>query len=87
MSASVLTTPDMHVGPFVPPIPQTMEETGLTESCLQQLILKILYYRAEAVGRDLGKQLGLNFSIIESTLEYFKLQHLVVVKSHPNQME
>ncbi|MBL8176898.1 MAG: hypothetical protein JNK48_19650 [Bryobacterales bacterium] len=80
MSASVLNVPDTSAEPFVPQIPQTIEQTGLTESFLQQLILKILYYRAEAVGRDLGKHLGLNFSIIESTLEYFKLQHLVVVK-------
>lgn len=81
MSASVFAVPEPATdGPFIPSIPQTIEQTGLTESFLQQLILKILYYRAEAVGRDLAKQLGLNFSIIEATLEYFKLQHLVVVK-------
>lgn len=61
MSASVLNVPETDTAArFVPPIPQTVEQTGLTESFLQQLILKILYYRAEAVGRDLAKHLGLN---------------------------
>lgn len=67
-------------GPFVPPVPQTLAETGLTDTFMQQLILKVLYFRGEVVGRELGKHLGLNFSIIESTLDFFKMQHLVSIK-------
>jgi predicted ATPase with chaperone activity len=66
--------------PFAPPVPLTVEETGLTESMLQQLILKLLYFRGEVLGRDMAKSLGLNFSLIESCLEFFKLQHLISVK-------
>ena len=40
MSASLLNVPETTAEPFVPPIPQTIEQTGLTESFLQQLILK-----------------------------------------------
>lgn len=65
---------------FVPPVPQTREETGLTDSLLKQIILKSLYFRSEMTGRDLATQLGLNFSLIEELLEFFKLQHLVAVK-------
>ncbi len=65
---------------FCPQVPQTLEETGLSESLLQQLLLKMMYFRGEMVGRELGKSLGLNFSIIESSLEYFRQQHLVAVK-------
>ncbi|MBI3679729.1 MAG: ATP-binding protein [Acidobacteria bacterium] len=65
---------------FFPPVPQTIEETGLGDTFLQQLILKIIYFRGEILGHDLAKCLGLNFSLIESTLEFFKLQHLLVVK-------
>ncbi|MBL8233732.1 MAG: hypothetical protein JNL98_34865 [Bryobacterales bacterium] len=66
--------------PFVPPVPQSIEETGLSETLLKQMILKMLYFRGEVLGRDLGRLLGLNFSIIESLLEFFKMQHLVAVK-------
>lgn len=66
--------------PFIPPVPQTLEETGLSETLLKQMILKILYFRGEVVGRDLGRQLGLSFSLIENILEFFKMQHLVAVK-------
>jgi hypothetical protein len=66
--------------PFIPPVPQTLEETGLSETLLRQMILKILYFRGEVVGRDLGRLLGLNFSLIDSILEFFKMQHLVAVK-------
>ncbi|HUQ91805.1 MAG TPA: hypothetical protein VM120_08995 [Bryobacteraceae bacterium] len=71
---------DVHAGPFIPPVPQSIEETGLNESFLQQLILKVLYFRGELIGRDLAKVLGLNYSVIDGILEYFKLQHLVAVK-------
>lgn len=80
MSAQPIPFPSGASTPFVPPIAQTLADAGLTETLIQQLILKILYFRGEAVGRDLGKHLGLNFSIIEGSIEYFKMQHLVVVK-------
>ncbi|MCS7025603.1 MAG: hypothetical protein NZV14_12455 [Bryobacteraceae bacterium] len=66
--------------PFVPPVPQSIEETGLSETFLRQMILKSLFFRGEVVGRDLARLLGLNFSVIEPLLESFKLQHLVAVK-------
>jgi len=65
---------------FVPPEPQTLEETGLTTTFVQQLILKMLYFHGELLGRDLARALGLNFSIIEPSIEYFKMQHLIAVK-------
>ncbi|MBI4908153.1 MAG: ATP-binding protein [Acidobacteria bacterium] len=63
-----------------PHVPATLADTGLSETLLQQLILKVIYFRGEALGRDLGKALGLNFSLIEPLLEYFKQQHLLMVK-------
>ncbi len=66
--------------PFFPVVPQTLEEAGLSETLLQQLILKIIYFRGEVGGRDLAKQVGLNFSLIEASLDYFKSQHQVGVK-------
>lgn len=65
---------------FVPPVPQTIEEAGLTETLVQQLILRMLYFRGDLTGRELGKALGLNYSVIDPLIEFFKQQHLVAVK-------
>ncbi len=64
----------------VPPVPETIAESGLPESMVEQLILKTLYYRSETLGRDLAKSLGLMFSVIESSVEFLKRQHLIQVK-------
>jgi predicted ATPase with chaperone activity len=71
---------DVRPSTFVPPEPQTVEDTGLSHTFVQQLILKVLYFRGEVLGRDLARHVGLNFSLIEPSIEYFKLQHLIAVK-------
>jgi hypothetical protein len=37
---------------FAPPVPQRLEETGLTEAVIEELILKTLFTRGEVIGRD-----------------------------------
>ena len=64
----------------VPAVPETVEETGLSPSILEQIILKILYFRGEMVGKDLALALGLKFSVIEQIVDALKWQHLVAVK-------
>ncbi len=71
-----LSPPDLAT----PPEPQSMEETGLPESLVEQLILKILYFRGELFGQDLSHAIGLKYSVINDLVEALKLQHLVVVK-------
>src|SRR5215813_6453545 len=64
-----------------PPVePQSLEHTGLPESTLEQLILKILYFRGDTYGQDLSQAIGLKFSVIQDLVEGLKLQHLVQVK-------
>jgi hypothetical protein len=63
-----------------PPEPESLEQTGLPESLLEQLILKILYFRGELFGQDLSYAIGLKFSVIQEQVEGLILQHLVVVK-------
>ncbi len=65
---------------FAPPVPQTVEDTGLASSVLEQLILKLLYSRGEVLGRDLSEALGLKFSLIEEIVEFLKRQHLIQAK-------
>ncbi len=63
-----------------PSIPESIADTGLSESLIEQLILKTLYFRGETLGRDLSMTLGLKFSVIEGIVEYLKRHHLVAVR-------
>ena len=65
---------------FVPPIPQTIGETGISNGSIEDLILKTLYARGETIGRDLAASLGLKFSLIESRVEFLKNQRSIMVK-------
>lgn len=66
---------------FMPPVPESMDDLGVPESLLEQLLFKILFFRGDTTGRLLGQALGLNFSVIENLVERLKRQHLVMVKS------
>ena len=66
--------------PQLPRVPETIEETGLSPSIIEQLLLKILYFRGELVGKDLANELGLKFSVIEQIVDTLKWQHLLAVK-------
>ena len=65
---------------FVPPPPRSLEEAGVSPSLIEQLILKNLYFRGDVMGRDLGRLLGLQFSVIEPVLDFLKQARLVEVK-------
>ena len=62
------------------PEPESIEQTGLAETMLEQLIVKILYFRGELYGQDLSNAIGLKFSVIGELVESLKLRHEVVVK-------
>jgi predicted ATPase with chaperone activity len=63
-----------------PPLPETLADTGLAGSVIEQLILKLLYSRGDMLGRDLSEAVGLKFSLIEEFIEVFKRQHLIQAK-------
>jgi predicted ATPase with chaperone activity len=65
---------------LVPPVPETVEDTGLSSSFLEQLILKLLYARGDLLGRDLSEAMGLKYSVIEDFVEALKQQHLILAK-------
>ena len=67
-------------GIIVPPAPETLEDTGLAASVLQQLILKMFYSQGDMLGRDLSEKLGLKFSLIEGIIDHFKHQHFIEAK-------
>lgn len=65
---------------FAPVVPHTIQEAGLNEALIEQLILKTLYFRGETLGRDLANLLGLKFSAIEEVVEFLKREHLLLAK-------
>ena len=83
MSALAEVLPDQSASidnRIVPPVPETIAETGITGALIDHLILKYLYFRGELVGRDIANLLGFQFSLIDDALETMKRQHFVGVK-------
>jgi hypothetical protein len=68
------------VAPIAPPEPESLEQTGLSESTVEHLIIKILYYRGDLFGQDLSTAIGLRFSVIQEIVETLKLRHHLQVK-------
>jgi hypothetical protein len=64
----------------VPPVPESLEDTGIAPSIIEHLILKFLYYRGELMGRDVARLLGVPFSLIDELLETLKRTHTIGVR-------
>ena len=64
----------------VPPVPETIDDTGIPPSIVEQLVLKYLYFRGELVGREIASVMGFPFSVISNVLDMLKRQHFVTVK-------
>ena len=60
-----------------PPVPDSIEQTGIAAAVIEQLILKFLYFQGEMMGRDLAQSLGLEFSLIDPLLENLKRTHTI----------
>src|SRR5579863_4119980 len=86
-----LPIPQLHLEPkpqletaqdqsLTPPVPESLEDTGIPASIIEQLIFKLLYFRGDMLGRDLSTAMGLKFSLIEDLIEAQKRQHAIQVK-------
>ena len=64
----------------MPAEPESIEQTGLSESIIESLIFKTLYTRGDLYGGDLARSMGLKYSVFQDILEALKLQHLVMIK-------
>ena len=62
-----------------PPAPQTLEESGLSLDLVTPLVLKTLYFVGELTGRDIAQRLGVNFGVIEPSLEFLKRERQVEI--------
>src|SRR5256885_12119275 len=68
-------------GPPAPIAPAAIEDTGLTQASIADLILKILYQKGQATAADLADVICLPLAkILLGILEFLKAEHLVEVK-------
>lgn len=64
----------------IPCVPDTLQDVGLGEQFLEQLLVKTLQSRGEMIGRDLARAVKLKFSLIDRLLEDLKRAQTVQVK-------
>jgi predicted ATPase with chaperone activity len=60
---------------LLPSSPTTREATGLSADLFVQLVLKLLHFSGELSGIEIARRLGVEFSVIEPTLEFIKRLH------------
>lgn len=65
-----------HQEPIIPLEPTTLEESGLNQQLIEELVMRFLFNRGEAAGRDIADQLKLPFRLVEPTLTKLKSQQL-----------
>lgn len=65
---------------ITPPPIERIEDTGISQSTIEALILKTLFFRGEMLGRDLASALGLQFSVIQGLVDSLKRIHAIQVK-------
>jgi hypothetical protein len=64
----------------VPAVPDSFEQAGVAFSLVQQIAIKLLHNRGDALARDLAGALGLKFRLVQEVLDDLKAQHLIEVK-------
>jgi len=67
---AVSAPPPVSAPIAMPPQPRTADETGLPFSFVCDLVLKVLYFNGNMLGRDIAEHLCLPFSFIETTVRF-----------------
>ncbi|MCI0355970.1 MAG: ATPase, partial [Acidobacteria bacterium] len=65
--------------PEAPSAPETLPEAGLTQSFLNEMILRTLYARGAMLGLELARYLCLPFKVIEESLRFLKDEKCIEV--------
>ncbi len=65
---------------FWPAQPRSLEDTGLTASMVEELILKAIFYAGEMRGMDIANRLKLPTSIVEEVIEGLRRQKYIDIR-------
>ncbi len=66
--------------PLIPTIPESLDAAGLSESLVEELIMRFLLARGEATGRAIAEQVKLPFLLIEPTLNRLKYEQMTAYR-------
>lgn len=66
-------------GPDLPPSPTTIEETGLAEEAIDDLLIKTLYVHGVKTGRELTESVALPFEIADQRLLLLQQRRFIAV--------
>jgi hypothetical protein len=66
--------------PFIPRVPGSLAEAGLSESMVEELIVRFLLGRGEASGRAIATQIRLPFLLIEPILNRLKYEQMTAYR-------
>ena len=66
---------------FNPPVPENLNQTGLNEKLIEDLIFKVLLSRGVMTGRQISDEICLHFKIIEPILSSLKKQLFLTYRS------
>jgi predicted ATPase with chaperone activity len=66
---------------FFPVAPRSLARTGIAESEVEAIILRLLLHRGTATGIEISQQLALPFCLAEKVLHALKAQRMVVFKN------
>lgn len=81
MSSSPLANLDGATPNWIPIEPQNIAETGLTDAFLQDLALKILYFRGQLIGSNIAREMHLPFqTVLAPVMDFLKREQMCEVK-------
>lgn len=80
VAGAQLAKDDGPAEPFVPPEPQSLQQAGLNESEVEELILKYLLARGEDTFHGVADRLCVSFAMVEPILRQMKQDQLLVYK-------
>ena len=66
---------------FIPKVPESIRETGLSQTQVESLILKFLLNTGQASGREIAEQIAIPFGLVERLLHALKMDQLVGIRS------
>ncbi len=66
--------------PAGPPVPETIEATGIAEEAIHELLLKVLYVQGVRAGKQIADALGLPFTLVDEQLHLLQQRQFVIVR-------
>lgn len=74
-------TPTIEQKPnSAPPALDSLADTGLRQSLVEQILIRILHFRGEVTAKELSAALGLKFSLINEVIQVLKQHNVLQVR-------